>query len=130
VKEGDGNVATFTMKQRFGFPGMFNIFVFIMNDSYMGLDQEIELKFKIEDFDKDRVIEEVHKEDVDAVKGPGMVQSMLDMKRDDDDDDDDESSDDNAATLITKLKKAGLDSAVPAKKDAPKKVAEDNQLLK
>lgn len=118
------------MKQRFGFPGNFNIFVYIMNDSYMGLDHEVELKFKVEDFDKDRVIEEVAKEDIDAVKGPGMVQSMLDMKKDDDESDDGESSDDNAATLVNKLKKAGLDSAVPAKKEAPKKVAEENQLLK
>ena len=101
-----------------------------MNDSYMGFDQEIPLQFKIEAEDKTREIEEVSKEDIAAVKGPGMVQSMLDIKNDDDDDD--ESSDDNTESLINKLQKAGLGEAAkrPQKAGEEKKVADESQLLK
>jgi hypothetical protein len=133
VKEGDGNIAKFEMKQRFGQPGNFKFHAFFMNDSYLGFDLEQAIEFNVALEDKNRVIPPVSKEDLDAVKGPGMVQSMLDIKAEDDSDD--ESSDDGAQTLISKLEKAGLKEATVAREKkegagAGKKVAQDNQLLK
>ena len=76
--------------------------------------------------DPDRVIEPYSQEDINAVKGPGMVQSMLAM---DEEEGDDESSDDNAEVLIKKLEQAGVktpDAAKlkEAKAKAGKKVGE------
>jgi hypothetical protein len=105
----EGNVAEFKMQQRFGQAGKFNFHVFFMCDSYIGFDKDMEVTFEILPEDKSRVIEPVSQEDIAAVKGPGMVQSMLDIKAEDEDDG--ESSDDGTENLIAKLEKAGLKNA-------------------
>ena len=74
----EGNSSTFELKQRFGQVGKFNFHVFFLNDSYVGFDKEIPFEFEIVADDKNRVIPPYAKEDLDAVKGPTMVQSMLD----------------------------------------------------
>ena len=76
----DGNTATFELKQRFGQVGKFTFYVFFKNESYVGFDKELPFEFEIMADDKNRVIPQYAKEDLDAVKGPTMVQSMLDTK--------------------------------------------------
>jgi len=128
VKEDDGNVAKFEMKQRFGQPGQFNFHMILMNDSYIGFDFQKELTFKVELEDKSRVIPEVSKEDLDAVKGPGMVQSMLETKAEDESEG--ESSEDGEGALVEKLKKAGLGGATEPKNKASKVEPDGNQLIR
>lgn len=55
----EGNVAEFKMQQRFGQAGKFNFHVFIMNDSYVGFDRDMDVSFEILPEDKSRVIEPV-----------------------------------------------------------------------
>merc|ERR1712127_643775 len=76
------NEATFEMKRRFGQAGTFNFFAYFINDSYIGFDKEVELKFDVKREDEDRAIPEYSQEDIDIVKGPGLVQSMLDIAED------------------------------------------------
>jgi len=78
LRAAEGNSATFELKQRFGQVGKFNFYVYFKNDSYIGFDQELPFEFEIIADDKERVIPPYAKEDIDAVKGPSMVQSMLD----------------------------------------------------
>jgi len=80
--------------------------VFCLNDSYMGLDFGFDMDFTILQDDPEREIIPVNKEDQDAVKGPGLVQSMLEAQ--DDEASGDESSEDDLDTLKSKLEKAGL----------------------
>ena len=121
------NEAKFEMKQRFGQAGQFKFHVFVMNDSYVGFDKELEVDFKVVAEDKDREEIGQHKEDIDAVKGPGLVQSMIENQAESDDD---ESSDDGVDALKAKLEEAGLKSAteIRGKKVEPKE--DDNQLIK
>lgn len=101
----DDNVAKFEMKQRFGRVGLFQFHVFIVNDSFIGFDKEIDIDIDVKKDDPDRVIEDYAKEDQDAAKGPSMVQSMLTAEASDDDD---ESSDDNHEVLFKKLEAANI----------------------
>ena len=110
----DGNSATFELKQRFGQVGKFTFYVYFKNDSYIGFDKELPFEFEIVADDKNRVIPPVSQEDIDAVKGPSMVQSMLDQKADDESDSDEE-NENEFESLKDKLKKAGLGSAVETK---------------
>ena len=103
------NEAIFEMKQRFGQAGTFKFHVLCMNDSYMGFDFGFDMEFTILTEDPEREEIPVMKEDTDAVKGPGMVQAMLDMNADDDTDG--ESSEDDLDALKVKLEKAGLKKA-------------------
>lgn len=73
----EGNVAKFEMKQRFGQAGKFQFHCYIFNDSYIGFDQEIAIEVDVVKDDPERTVEPYSKEDMLAVKGPGMVQSML-----------------------------------------------------
>jgi hypothetical protein len=77
-----------------------------MCDSYIGFDKEVELKFTVQEEDKDRVIPEYSIEDVEAINGPTLVESLMsgDTTRDDDSDPDE----DQAEALKKKLKAAGL----------------------
>ena len=93
------------MKQRFGRVGLFQFHVFIVNDSFIGFDKEIDIDIDVKKDDPDRVIEDYAKEDQDAAKGPSMVQSMLTAEASDDDD---ESSDDNHEVLFKKLEAANI----------------------
>lgn len=110
----EGNSATFELKQRFGQVGKFTFYVYFKHDSYIGFDKELPFEFEIVADDKNRVIPPVSQEDIDAVKGPSMVQSMLDQKADDESDSDEE-NENEFESLKDKLKKAGLGSAVEAK---------------
>lgn len=74
----DGNTAEFELKQRFGQVGKFTFYVYFKSDSYVGFDKELPFEFEIVADDPNRVIAPYAKEDLDAVKGPTMVQSMLD----------------------------------------------------
>lgn len=74
----EGNLSTYELKQRFGQVGNFTFYCYFMNDSYVGFDKEMPFQFEIFPDDKNRVVEPYAKEDIDAVKGPTMVQSMLD----------------------------------------------------
>lgn len=69
----DSNCAKFEMKQRFGQAGKFKFHCFIFNDSYIGFDQEIGIEVDVVKDDPERVNEPYSKEDMQAVKGPGMV---------------------------------------------------------
>jgi len=132
----DGNTCTFELKQRFGQVGKFTFHVYFLNDSYVGFDKELPFEFEIAADDKNRVIPPYAKEDLDAVKGPTMVQSMLDTHVEESDTD--EENENEMESLREKLKKAGLSAAVkgtePPAGSHPKekrvKPAEDgNQLM-
>lgn len=47
-----------------------------MSDSYVGFDKEILLDFELVKDDPNREIEEYSKETLDAVKKPGLLQSV------------------------------------------------------
>jgi hypothetical protein len=59
--------------------------------------------------DNTREIADYNQEDVAAVKGPGLVQSMLDMK---DESDSGSEKEDEIETLKVRLEKAGLEKAI------------------
>ena len=71
------NSCKFEMKQRFGQAGQFKFHVFVMNDSYVGFDKELEVSFSVLAEDKEREELKQHQEDIIAVKGPNMVQSLF-----------------------------------------------------
>lgn len=126
AKDGS-NVCKFEMKQRFGRAGKFAFHCFISNDCYVGFDKEMSIEVDVMAEDPSRVTYEYSKEDHDAVKGPGLVQGML--QGEDEDDDDDESSDDNPEVLFKQLEDAGLKTPeaarfAEAKAKAEKKKAE------
>jgi len=124
LKHTDGsNVVKFEMKQRFGRAGKFAFHCYISNDCYMGFDKEMAIEVEVVKDDPDRVMIEYSKEDVDAVKGPGLVQAMMAGEEDDEDDDDD-SSDDNPELLFKKLEDAGLKTPEAAKYAEAKAKAE------
>lgn len=75
-----------------------------MNDSFVGFDKDFSLEVDVLRDDPNRVVEEYSKEDMDAVKGPTMIQSMMTGEEEEDD----ESSDDNPEILLKKLEEAGL----------------------
>jgi len=102
----DCNTATFEIKQRFGKSGQFSFHAIFMCDSYVGFDKEVDLKFEVKEEDRDRVIPEYSQEDVEAINGPTMVESLMagETTRDDDSDPDE----DQAEALSKKLNAAGL----------------------
>jgi hypothetical protein len=58
-KEGkDCNTATIEIKQRFGKPGQFSFHAIFKCDSYVGFDKEVDLKFTVQEEDRNRVIPE------------------------------------------------------------------------
>jgi hypothetical protein len=103
-----------------------------INDSYVGFDKEIPLEFEIVKDDPTRVIPEYSKEDIDALKKPGLFQLMLDQGAEEEDTDDEEEEEetktaksvepvDDLTKLKRKLEKAGLGEAA---------VRRENQLAK
>ena len=105
----DSNTATFEIKQRFGKSGQFSFHAFFKCDSYVGFDKEVDLKFEVKEEDRDRVIPEYSLEDVEAINGPTMVESLMagETTRDDDSDPDE----DQAEALSKKLNAAGLSAS-------------------
>lgn len=112
----DTNTAKLEIKQRFGKAGQFSFHAYFICDSYIGFDKEVELKFAVQEEDKDRVIPEYTQEDMEAINGPSLVESLMagDSTRDDDSDPDE----DQASALMRKLKAAGIG-----------KVSEESQLV-
>lgn len=84
----DSNTASLEIKQRFGRPGQFAFHAIFKCDSYVGFDKEVDLKFAILEEDKNRVIPEYSQEDVEAINGPSMVESLIagDTTREEDSD--------------------------------------------
>ena len=123
----DGNTATFELKQRFGQVGKFNFYVFFKSDSYVGFDKELPFEFEVVADDPTRVIPPYSKEDIDAVKGPNMVQSMLDTGNQESSSD--EENENEFESLKDKLKKAGLGKALDPAAAKRKQVAEENELM-
>lgn len=72
------NEEVIEFRQRFGVANKFQFLATFVNDSYVGFDKEIPLEFEIVKDDPTRVIAEYSKEDVDALKKPGLFQLMLD----------------------------------------------------
>lgn len=50
-----------------------------MNDSYVGFDKETILEFTIVKDDATRAIPDYDQETLEALKGPGLVQGLLDI---------------------------------------------------
>lgn len=100
IQAKEGNSCKFEMKQRFGRAGKFAFHCYVCNDSYVGFDKEMAIEVEVMQDDPARVVAEYSKEDLDAVKGPGMIQAMMAGEEEEDDDD---SSDDNPEELIKKL---------------------------
>ena len=116
----DGNFAKFEMKQRFGRAGKFAFHCHVMSDSYVGFDKEISIEIDVMRDDPDRVIEEYSEEDLMAVKGPGIVQSLLQGEEEEDSD----GSEDGEEVLLKKLEKAGIKTADKEKFEQFKKKQE------
>ena len=131
----DSNTIKWEMKQRFGRAGKFAFHCFISNDCYIGFDKEMSIEVEVVRDDPDRVTYEYTKEDHDAVKGPGLVQGMLQGEEEDDDDDD--SSEDDPSNIYKRLEDAGLATAQSKKEAAAIKevqakqaAAQNSQLIK
>lgn len=88
----DSNIATFEVKQRFGKSGSFSFQAFFMCDSYVGFDKEVTLKFDVLEEERDRIIPDYSVEDMEAINGPTMVESLIsgDTTRDDESDPDED----------------------------------------
>ena len=123
VSKPESNMVKFEMKQRFGRAGKFQFHCFVMNDSYIGFDKDFEIEVDVLRDDPNRVIEEYSKEDVEAVKGPSMIQQMINGEEEEDED----SSDDNPEVLIKKLEEAGLKTPEAAKLAELKKKEEEKK---
>jgi len=92
------------MKQRFGRAGKFAFHCYVCNDSYVGFDKEMAIEVEVLQDDPARVVAEYSKEDLDAVKGPGVIQAMMAGEEEEESD----SSDDNPEELLKKLEQAGI----------------------
>ncbi len=116
VQADGSNCAKFEMKQRFGRAGKFAFHCHIMSDSYIGFDKEVTMEVNVMKDDPDRVVEEYSEEDLMAVKGPGIVQSLLQGEEEEDSD----GSDDDAEVLLKKLEKAGIKTNTQEKESIEK----------
>lgn len=65
-----------------------------MSDSYVGFDKEILLDFELVKDDPNREIEEYSKETLDAVKKPGLLQSVMDQQIEESSSEEEEEDDD------------------------------------
>ena len=111
------NEEVFEVRQRFGQQGNFRFVCTFMHDSYVGFDKEVLLQFDVVKDDTTREIADYNDEDISAVKGPGLVQSMLDIK---DESDSDSEKEDEIDTLKAKLEKAGLEKAIEKRAEGSK----------
>lgn len=86
-----------------------------MNDSYIGFDKEALLEFTVVKDDPSREVEEYDQDTMDALKGPGLIQGMLDIKEGEESSEElseVENQEDEVEVLKAKLKKAGLEKAI------------------
>lgn len=121
------------MKQRFQRAAQYSFCVKVFHDSYIGFDQEVVMSFNVIEESGPTKVADYSAEDLAAVKGPGMVQSLLDV-HDCDDSDSEEDGGNEVERLQAKLKKAGLEKATEGRNDtereeAKKKLQEASQLL-
>lgn len=105
------NVEIFEVRQRLGKAGSFKFLVTFMNDSYVGFDQEVLMEFTLAE-EPNRDVFEYLEEDIMAVKGPGLVQQMLDVKGDESESEDEDKDLDEVARLEARLKRAGHEGAM------------------
>jgi hypothetical protein len=115
VEKEDLNEETLEIRQRFGQVGTFRFICSIMNDSYVGFDKETLLEFTIVKDDTTRAIPDYDQETLDALKGPGLIQGMLDIQTADSSEEesgDEKNPKDEVEQLKEKLKKAGLENAI------------------
>jgi hypothetical protein len=75
------NEETFELRQRFGQVGQFRFICTFMSDSYVGFDKEVPLEFSVVKDDASRVIPDYDSDTIQAVKGPGLVQGLLDIQQ-------------------------------------------------
>ncbi len=107
------NQEIFEIRQRFGQIGTFRFLCTFMNDSYIGFDKECMLEFSIVKDDVTREVPDYDQETLNALKGPGLIQGMLDIKEEESSDDSDgEKPTDEVEALKAKLKRAGLEKAL------------------
>jgi len=52
-----------------------------MSDSYVGFDKEVPLEFTVVKDDATREIPDYDSDTIEAVKGPGLVQGLLDIQQ-------------------------------------------------
>ena len=92
-------------------PGKLSFRAYIKSDSYIGFDKDVVLEFEVKSQpSKERDVPDYSKEDVMAIKGPGMVQSMLDIKGDEESDEGEDS--DEGLTEIERLKRDLVDAGL------------------
>lgn len=109
------NEAIFELRQRLGRPGQYRFLVTFMNDSYMGFDQSILMEFTVKPDDPAaQNLVEYSEEDHAAVKGPGMLQTMLNNEEDESSEEDQDL--DEVERLQARLKKAGMEEAMQRRK--------------
>ena len=93
-------------KQRIPRAGSVNLTAIVKCDSYIGFEKEAPVSFTVAESSTKRVVAEYDAEDIAAVKGPGLVQGMLDMGEHQSSSDEDEDDTLDARKLIeNKLKK-------------------------
>lgn len=121
-----GSEVTKEIKQRFPRAGTFSLHAILKCDSYIGFEKEFTVSFTVAESSSKRVYEEYSKEDLDAVKGPGLVQGMLDMGEEESSSDEEVENDalDAKKLIESKLKKAGI--SLDKKRQAN---SEENQLV-
>lgn len=126
------NFVEHEMKQRFQRGAVYKFVVKIFHDSYIGFDHEAELELTIKEETGPTKVIDYDDEDLAAVKGPGMVQSMLDIKEDDSESEEEGKTESDR--LASKLKKAGLENATEVRnekerEEMQRKLVEASQLL-
>lgn len=114
LKDEPLNEHIFEMRQRIGRVGVFKFLATFINDSYMGFDQSVPLTFEIKPEDRaEGEIPEYFDEDIAAVKGPGVLQSMMDANGEEEAESSESDQDlDEVERLKSRLKKAGLENAM------------------
>lgn len=108
-----GNTVVKEIKQRFARAGTFNLRAVVKCDSYIGFDKEATIAFTVAESSTKRVEPDYAAEDLAAVKGPGLVQGMLDMGEEQSSSEEEEDPTMDAKKLIeAKLRKSGVTDAI------------------
>ena len=98
-------------KERVHRPGKIQFTAILTNDSYRGLDQFARVEVNVVQEATNRRKIEYLKEDIKAIKEPGLIQSALEMEDGDSDDDEDDDIDEQVE-LMKKLQAAGVGKKV------------------
>ena len=120
------NTMTKEIKQRFTRPGTVALHAIIKCDSYIGFEKSCEVRFTVAESSVDRTEVEYAAEDLAAVKGPGLVQGMLDMGEEESSSEDEDEQMDAKKLIESKLKKSGISDALEKRRQAN---AQENQLV-